>query len=278
MRNGSRIVIRGRLPKHASKVQDLFGSLRTYGFKVIMYTGAWGGVDVTANRTLLDWVQKDKDGKPLGYRASLRSGMLCPASPYTEQILIPEIVEILSKCPFHTLFFDIPWIMRGGCHCEWCREPREKNGLTNSGIVKETLSSVIERIHQQVPNVTFAVNAGAPGLNNDDWTGAPIRNLAGIFDEYVTEWNPYRWGQNANVIADSISKAKQITTGKFSHASTLTNRSSELLSTGAMRRLFAAILSSGADPWLSINFSTKKLDKIHEAYLVAQDETGNRIR
>jgi hypothetical protein len=167
--------------------------------------------------------------------------------------------------------------MRGACNCRWCLESR-KGGSTSDDIVRVALESVVAELRQCFPHVCFAVNASAPGLNQDNWTGGHLRNLAGIFDEYVTEWNPYRWGQNAVAVAKSLSEAKHIATGRFSHASTLTTRSRKLLTRKQLRDLFVAILSQDASPWLSVYFNTAALDTISTAYVTAEDKLeANRM-
>lgn len=115
----------------------------------------------------------------------------------------------------------------------------------------------------------IAVNASAPG-GNFDKTGAHISNLKGIFDEYVTEWNPYIFGSTATIVSKIISEAKSVASGKFSHASKL-KPGEKLYSHKKLVNLFSAILSQGADPWLAIHFDEEGLDKIHNAYLSALD-------
>lgn len=269
LKGAERIVIRGRLPKHLPKVKLMISSLREIGYQVIMYTGVWGGVDLMQSRNLWDWAQRDKADNPLGYRGSLRSGMLCPESPYIAEVLIPEISELIDYCEFHGVFFDIPWIMKGGCLCKWCRKSKDSGG-TNGDIVRIALGSLITNLRQRWPNLDFAVNASAPGLNHDKWSGGHLSNLADIFDEYVTEWNPYRWNQKPHVVANCLSEAKRITTGRFSHATTLTDRYGKLLSGDQIQSLFFAILSQAANPWISVNFNDRALDAIFNAYVLAK--------
>ncbi len=90
------------------------------------------------------------------------------------------------------------------------------------------------------------------------------------FDEYVTEWNPYRWGQPAEVIVPMLRKARSLTNGTLSHASTVTTRHGTLLSETQLSDLFKAILREGATPWLSVYFNRTALDQVYEAYCRAQ--------
>ena len=93
---GKRIVIRSRLPRFSECVKMLCDSLHEEGLGVVMYSGVWGGVDLTTNATFRKWAQRDQNNNPLGYCGSLKSGMLCPASPYVNTVLAPELREMLS--------------------------------------------------------------------------------------------------------------------------------------------------------------------------------------
>lgn len=130
-RSGTRIAIKGRLPNHSGRVQVLCNSLKDMGFRVIIYTGAWGGYNVRGNPKLLDWVQRDRSNNPLGYEGSLRSGMLCPRSLFIDQILLPEILKMLTYFNFDTIFFNIPWIWKGGCYCKMCQNDIDKEDSNN---------------------------------------------------------------------------------------------------------------------------------------------------
>lgn len=110
-RGGERIIIRGRSTAKITRVAELSKALQDEGFTVGLYTGVWGGISIKANAVFQDWVQRDRDGNPLGYRGSLRSAMLCPASPYIKQSLLPDLRELLDFAAFDTVFFDIPWMV-----------------------------------------------------------------------------------------------------------------------------------------------------------------------
>lgn len=273
-RSGRRIVIKGRLPKYADKVKTLGNSLKDLGFEVAMYTGIWGGVDLIRNPKYAEWAQKDKNDKPLGYRGSLRHGMLCPNSPFVESILIPEICEIQNHFPFDSIFFDMPWIMKQGCYCMWCKA-KDMEGRLNDIKVRRALKFVAEKIYKEYPNLKLAINSGAPGVNFDN-PEAHISNLKGIFDEYVTEWNPFIWHQSSTKISEILSKAKAITQGRFSHATKMLVSKTELLSWEKMNNIFYSILSQGAEPWLSMHVSIESLNKINDAYLDALERLSKK--
>lgn len=159
--------------------------------------------------------------------------------------------------------------MKEGCHCKWCMECRNGGG-TNGDIVRNALLSLSKYLRRHFPHLNLTVNASAPGLNQDHWTGGHLLHLAGIFDEYVTEWNPYRWGQPAEFIAPMLRKARSLTNGTLSHASTVTTRHGTLLSETQLSDLFKAILREGATPWLSVYLNRTALNQVYEAYCRAQ--------
>jgi hypothetical protein len=272
LRSGDRIVINGKENKQPAFVEELCINLHKIGYKIIMYTGTWGCVDLEQNKSMLGWAQRDKNGNPLGYNNSMRGGMLCPISPYIDTVLIPWIVKIIYRSPINTIFFDIPWIMKGGCYCEYCKKQRDE-GLSNNEIVRYALQKLTRSLKTKLADIKLAINAGAPGINTDNWTGGHISNLTGLFDEYVTEWNPFYWGQSASVISESISHARSICGAKISHATTITNRTGTILTKEQLRYLFHAIVSEKAEPWItlfSIYLKPNTFDLIQESYVQAK--------
>lgn len=266
---GRRMAVEDQSPALIANIGRITSYLRDLRIAPALYTGPWGGGDMKANPALEKWVQRDEEKKPLGYMGSLRSAMLCPLSPYVEEIFLPQLVRSVSESGFKTIFFDIPWIMKGGCHCQWCRSFREENGPSNSGVVRQAFEGLLCSLRRACPNVSLAVNASAPGCNFNTWTGGHIEALAGLFDEYVTEWNPYRWNQSATVVSRTIRQAKSFAEGTFSHASTVTDKKGRIYNEEELTVLFRHILTEGADPWLTVDFGHEGLSALHRAYLAA---------
>ena len=117
-------------------------------------------------------------------------------------------------------------------------------------------------------DIKTSVNVCAPTIHND-FPSAHIDNLRGIFDEYVTEWNPLRWNQDISVIKRTIKYAKKSTHKKIYHATTCTGKNGIIYSVNSLTNIFNAIVISGATPRLGIAFNEKGLDKIREAMDIA---------
>lgn len=263
------MAVKDQSPALIENICSITSYLRDLDIAAVLYTGPWGGVDMKANPALEKWVQRDEEQNPLGYMGSFRSAMLCPLSPYVEEIFFPQLVRSVSECSFKAVFFDIPWIMKGGCHCQWCRSFREENGSSNAGVVHKAFEGLLSSLRKVCPGVTLAVNASAPGCNFNDWTGGHIDALAGLFDEYVTEWNPYRWNQSAAVVSRTIRQVKTLAEGTFSHATTVTDRNGRIYAEEKLTTLFRQLLEEGADPWLTVDFGHDGLSALHRAYLAA---------
>jgi hypothetical protein len=105
----------------------------------------------------------------------------------------------------------------------------------------------VEALRQSHPDVALGINASAPTIHNDH-PRSHIDELAGLFDEYVTEWNPLRWGQPPSIVGGAIDYASEH--GRVLHATTATMK-------GVVHRglgdLLREIVAHGATPRLGID-------------------------
>lgn len=241
------------------------------GLKFIFYTGVFGTENISNNSYLEKFVQRDKKGNLLSYENKGKTtAMMCPASNYVDEITIPYLSNIIQFNNIDGIFIDIPWIMPNGCYCSNCHEKKEK-GADNNTIVRTALERIVNSLKEQKPNLSITVNVGAPKIHSEN-TGAYIDNLTGLFDEYLTEWNPYRWNQNANAIKSSIKYAKEKTGKRVLHATTATNKKGKMYSLEEYQNVFSTIINSGATPRLGVTFPKYQLKIIESAWKFALEK------
>jgi len=236
------------------------------GMKSYFYTGVFGTENLHQNKELLPYAQRNKNGDILSYEGkSLARAMMCPASGYIDNIVIAKILDRMHLAKFDGLFFDIPWVMKNGCYCKNCKNQRE-DGADNAVMVRNALKRIVSALKKEYPALSICINASAPTIHDNRYSGGHIDNLSGIFDEYLTEWNPYRWKQDVSVVSRCIDYAAGIVKGRLLHATTATNRLGKMYTKEQYVRLFSAILNGGATPRLGIVFPEKQLRIIGDAW------------
>lgn len=225
------------------RTKDVTSIIRDEGLSPILYSGPFG-VD-----NFKEYAQRDKENNPLP--------LMCPSSKYIDNVFLPELNELIIN--YDGVFFDMPWIMKNGCYCNNCDGDNDKN-------VREGLKKIVDSI-----DIKTTVNACAPKIHNE-YPSAHIDNLKGIFDEYLTEWNPLKWNQSVSIIKSSIEYAKRVTDKKIYHATTCTNRNREIYPIKTLSNLFRTIIASGATPRLGICFNEKGMRIIQRAFYIAKNE------
>lgn len=247
------------------QLREMLHVIREKCMVPILYMGVFGTENLESNPFLEKWAQRNTQFKALGYGGSRKSAMMCPVSPYVSSYLLPKVLEVINECDINNIFLDIPWIMKGGCHCGNCYQLRQ-HGADNARLVRLGLEQFVNAIRAEFPCMRIAVNASAPGIYSHRWRGAEIENLGGLFDEYVTEWNPFRWRQKPDVITRCVREARKRVQGKFYHATTLTDKDGKMYDTSRIADLFMAILRGGALPWLGIACPEHQISQIGEAW------------
>ncbi|MBN2053256.1 hypothetical protein JW756_07160 [Candidatus Woesearchaeota archaeon] len=267
-----RIVIhrpRPFLEQHKERLENMSARIQYEEIKPVLYTGIFGTENIIENKFLLPWVQRNKNGELLSYmNGGARSAMMCPASPYVTDYLAPRVVESARAANAKSIFLDIPWIMKGGCYCSNCKDIRESGG-DNKKIVRQGLERFVNTIKKEIPGISLGVNSSAPGIYLHAWHGAEINNFKGLFEEYITEWTPYQWGQKPEVVTKCILNARGKAEGKFYHATICKDNNKNLYPADKLSALFKAILDGGALPWLCVNASNSQLIKISEAWRIS---------
>lgn len=108
--------------RHAALRTDMLGDFieaaHEQDIAVGVYYSLW--VDDRACRENPDWEIRQADGSPArgGFRRP------CASTPYTEELVIPQVREILRNYDADALWFD--FAMPGYCACQYCRRAFEQ--------------------------------------------------------------------------------------------------------------------------------------------------------
>ncbi len=264
--SGAVRIVHGR-SNEKGRLSDMIASIHKLEMQAVCYTGVFGTENISVNTSLEQWTQRNDKGVFLDYGGVGNKGtaMMCPVSPYVESYLAPNVIDVVQSCGFDAIFIDIPWIMEGGCYCGNCHDLRT-SGADNSILVRTGLKKFIEMVKAEIPDIKIGVNASAPGIYSHYWHGAEIENLSGLFEEYITEWNPFVFGNEPEIVTECILKAREKVNGDFYHATTCTEEDGKPYSMDKMVALLSAILKGGALPWLCFAGPTHQVREIGEAW------------
>lgn len=197
-----------------------------YDMEVLLYTGPFG---TELKNFLKDkpestgWLQRYGDQSPATYDKKGNLLMFCPSSPYLPVYRLPIILNFIRITGCDGIFFDIPWMLSGACHCKNCMNGNQKFikdaalGFKEQ-VVRDALSYAVLIIRSEFPTTWLAVNAAAPGIWDSSSIGATPAAMNGLFDEMVVEWTPSSAEAISN-ISRSVDMVRSKATGcRVSHA------------------------------------------------------------
>lgn len=91
----------------------------------VYYTVVWDDLTVDLHP---QWAQRDRHGNArFGFGEKWRT--VCVNSPYTEEIVIPQVREIITGYDPDELWFDMLWVVEEECFCDYCRSKMLELGL-----------------------------------------------------------------------------------------------------------------------------------------------------
>ncbi|MCM8757286.1 MAG: alpha-L-fucosidase, partial [Candidatus Omnitrophica bacterium] len=106
---------------HPGLKTDLFGGVisacRKVGLRVVAYVSF--GLDGQAGRKHPEW-QRQEEGPPVVPEDVDAYLQLCPFTPYTEELMLPQIEEIITLYQPDGFFFDTMSAL-APCRCSWCQ-------------------------------------------------------------------------------------------------------------------------------------------------------------
>lgn len=106
----------------------------------VHYSGIW---DTRAVELHPDWAALDAQGSPIAPQPGQPPGIVCPRGPYVDELMIPQMLEILDEYDVDGFWVDGDnWAVQD-CYCPRCR--REFTRLT--GITE----APVERAHPDWP-------------------------------------------------------------------------------------------------------------------------------
>ncbi len=99
---------------------ELSAALKRHGLRVMVYFAP--GCDQEVGLTHPEWQRFNERGEVL---TDLPAGRMCLYSPYTDEVVIPQLQEITRQYDFDAFFLDgafHEWFYELPCFCQFCRE------------------------------------------------------------------------------------------------------------------------------------------------------------
>ncbi len=112
--------------KHSGLKEDFLMETAIECEKNDIFTYAYYSLctDVKAYREHANWRYVDAEGKYSGINGPW--AFLCPNTPYKEELVLPQLEEIIKDYPINALWIDIPFPIfsssQDTCFCQYCKE------------------------------------------------------------------------------------------------------------------------------------------------------------
>ncbi len=151
--------------------------------KVIVYYAL--GLDAEIVKQHPEWTQVDMEGIKHGSCENNNVGWVCFNSPYTEEIFIPQITEVMESYNIDGFFFDELFYYEKACVCPFCKSNMKKLGLdyTNAEDVTFYRAKSCDIFAERITKIVNDYNEDLVVLYN------PTTNIVGIMDNLVPHEN-----------------------------------------------------------------------------------------
>ncbi|HOV73484.1 MAG TPA: hypothetical protein PK967_05880 [Candidatus Hydrogenedentes bacterium] len=155
----------------------------------IHYSGIW---DTRAIQLHPEWANINAEGKP-------SPNNVCPLSPYTEELMIPQLLEVIANYQIDGMWIDGENWASAPCYCDRCKteftkRTRIETAPKNSGdpnwgawlafhreLFVEHVTRFANAVHAAHPNVLVCSN-WMYSVRQPDEIKAPVDYLSGDFD------------------------------------------------------------------------------------------------
>jgi len=99
--------------------------------------------------------------------------MICLNSPYTEQVVLPQLKELTENYNMDAFWLDI--VFPSPCHCQWCKakyqqqykRPLPEDDAALRGFVLQTLTEFLQKSYGLIKSIQPDVLVS---YNNAGWT------------------------------------------------------------------------------------------------------------
>jgi hypothetical protein len=182
--------------RHPNLQFDLLGemvrALRKAAIAVsIYYTVVWDDSIVDAHP---GWAQRDREGNPrFGYGKLWRT--VCVNSPYTEEVVLPQVKEIIDGYHPDEFWFDMLWVVDEECFCDYCRakmlsmnldpESRQDRVVFSDWTDENFIQRVTSYIRKCDPQI---------GVTYNNCVRVGARRKTPFMDVFEIESLPHAWG------------------------------------------------------------------------------------
>lgn len=143
------------------------------------------------------WRAKRADGSDLDEMA-LFGGKLCPNTPYREDLVLPQIEELVRHYQPDGFFIDIPLSSNdySGCYCDFCRRKfkaqygQELTLQLPAQVRHDFVEQATIRTLEEIVRLRDAYLPGAYVASNRSWRPETSRHWASLCDYGVMECQP----------------------------------------------------------------------------------------
>ncbi len=185
-------------PTHPGLDFDLFGAqleaCQSQGIRVMAYYSL--ARDSAAWEARPSWRMIDSKGEPV---RTVRGdwGVVCFNSPYVEELVWPQIREILHKYPtVDGMWWDIVEFAADSCYCLYCREQMRMEGVdpADSQAHHRFKERSIVRFLEQAKKICEAIKPDLLFTVNSTGRVGRARRCQTYTDLLLTEYVPFRQG------------------------------------------------------------------------------------
>lgn len=226
-----------------------------------------------------DWRQVDAEGK--SFRLAKGDwGVVCFNSPYTQEVVWPQLREILEKYDVDGVWWDIVTFEPGSCFCRYCKSRMEAEGVDplNRRAHHAFNERSIARFHRESYELIKSYDPSIQITSNSTGKIGRARRNKDWLDLLVTEYIPYRHGflyyapyahymRTMGLPMDCAMSSWHKAWGDFGNFKTLVQFQYEI----------AHVMSAGAvcqvvhQPDVDCNFSSDIIDLLGNAYGFARE-------
>jgi hypothetical protein len=183
--------------KHPSLNFDYFGTLlkacKDVGLKVFAYYSV--ARDSLAYEQYPDWRQINSKGMPIRLTKG-NWGVVCFNSPYTQDIVWPQLHEILKNYDVDGVWWDIVIFEPDCCFCEYCKQKMKAEGIDpNDRHAHHEFNELsIERFYRESYKIIKGYDPAIQIAGNSTGEVGRARRVKDWLDILTTEYIPFRHG------------------------------------------------------------------------------------
>jgi hypothetical protein len=183
--------------RHPGLNFDYFGTLakacKDAGLVVYAYYSV--ARDSVAYQNHPDWRQTDSKGHTFLLTKG-NWGVVCFNSPYTQEVVFPQIREVLENYEVDGIWWDIVTFEKDSCFCPYCKKEMKAEGYDPYKPYEHYIfnEKSIERFYQESYSLIKSFDPKLQIVSNSTGDIGRARRCKDWLDALVTEYIPFRHG------------------------------------------------------------------------------------